>query len=60
MNIKGITKCLSDGLVLLFMLLSLGCGVKGRPLPPLNPAPLGHGEPLAKDPQKPTTPKAGK
>jgi predicted small lipoprotein YifL len=22
-----------------------GCGVKGAPLPPLNPAPLGRGEP---------------
>ncbi|UXR65698.1 hypothetical protein EZJ49_05480 [Bdellovibrio bacteriovorus] len=26
-----------------------GCGVKGRPLPPLNPAPLGRGEPTFKD-----------
>jgi hypothetical protein len=22
-----------------------GCGVKGAPLPPLNPAPIGRGEP---------------
>lgn len=22
-----------------------GCGVKGSPLPPLNPAPIGRGEP---------------
>lgn len=33
-----------------FIFLSLvlvlsGCGVKGRPLPPLTPAPLGRGEP---------------
>lgn len=27
----------------------VGCGVKGRPLPPLNPAPLGRGEPTFKD-----------
>ena len=26
-----------------------GCGVKGHPLPPLNPAPLGRGEPTFKD-----------
>lgn len=26
-----------------------GCGVKGRPLPPLNPAPLGRGEPTFKE-----------
>ncbi|WP_347358384.1 hypothetical protein [Bdellovibrio sp.] len=32
-----------------------GCGVKGRPLPPLNPAPLGRGEPTFKD-ATPTTP----
>ncbi len=26
-----------------------GCGVKGRPLPPLNPAPIGRGEPSYKE-----------
>jgi predicted small lipoprotein YifL len=32
--------------VMCFLLLALaGCGVKGRPLPPLNPATLGRGEP---------------
>jgi hypothetical protein len=30
--------------VLLSMLFLMGCGVKGRPLPPLNPPPLGRGE----------------
>jgi len=25
-------------------LLGIGCGVKGRPLPPQNPPPLGRGE----------------
>lgn len=25
------------------------CGVKGRPLPPLNPAPMGRGEPTYKE-----------
>ncbi len=35
---------------LILMLLGLlGCGVKGRPLPPLNPAPLGRGEPTYKE-----------
>ncbi|QDK36138.1 hypothetical protein [Bdellovibrio sp. NC01] len=29
-----------------------GCGVKGSPLPPLNPAPLGRGEPTYSDAQK--------
>ena len=28
--------------------LSLGCGVRGRPLPPENPPPLGRGEPSFK------------
>lgn len=36
----------------LFMLVSVGCGVKGRPLPPLNPAPIGRGEPTYKDSSK--------
>ncbi len=25
--------------------LTIGCGVKGVPLPPLTPAPIGRGEP---------------
>ncbi|UOF00356.1 lipoprotein [Bdellovibrio reynosensis] len=25
------------------------CGVKGKPLPPLNPAPIGHGKPILKE-----------
>lgn len=29
-----------------------GCGVKGRPLPPLNPAPIGQGKSNYQDPQK--------
>ncbi|HEX7674405.1 MAG TPA: hypothetical protein VF412_09545 [Bdellovibrio sp.] len=32
-------------LVLLASLLPLGCGVKGLPLPPLTPPPIGRGEP---------------
>nr|BFD57933.1 hypothetical protein CKG001_00400 [Bdellovibrio sp. CKG001]BFD61360.1 hypothetical protein BdHM001_00410 [Bdellovibrio sp. HM001]BFD65018.1 hypothetical protein HAGR004_00400 [Bdellovibrio sp. HAGR004] len=35
-------------------LAMFGCGVKGRPLPPLNPAPLGRGEPTFKDSTSPT------
>ncbi|MGZ3768409.1 MAG: hypothetical protein ACXVCP_01290 [Bdellovibrio sp.] len=34
--------------LLIFCLGFLGCGVKGIPLPPLKPAPLGHGEPTLK------------
>lgn len=34
--------------VSLLFLMPLGCGVKGHPLPPLNPAPLGRGEPEPK------------
>lgn len=30
---------------ILMLVFSLGCGVKGHPLPPLNPAPIGRGEP---------------
>ncbi|MFS4458967.1 hypothetical protein [Bdellovibrio sp. HCB2-146] len=32
-------------LILGLVLIIAGCGVKGRPLPPLTPAPLGRGEP---------------
>lgn len=40
-----------------FVLLALaGCGVKGRPLPPLNPAPLGRGEPVYSDATKKKAP----
>ncbi|WP_374076602.1 hypothetical protein [Bdellovibrio bacteriovorus] len=44
--------------LILAFLLPLGCGVKGRPLPPLNPAPLGRGEPTFKDAQKKPTKKS--
>lgn len=30
--------------IFLLSLGFVGCGVKGSPLPPLNPAPLGRGE----------------
>lgn len=30
----------------------VGCGVKGAPLPPLNPAPLGRGEPILRNAQQ--------
>lgn len=36
-------------LVSIFVAALCGCGVKGRPLPPLNPTPLGRGEPTFKD-----------
>lgn len=32
-------------LVCIFALLALGCGVKGKPLPPEEPPVLGRGEP---------------
>ena len=32
-------------LVLLLSLLISACGVKGKPLPPIEPVPLGRGEP---------------
>lgn len=35
--------------IFIFFLSLLGCGVKGSPLPPLNPAPLGRGEPTFKE-----------
>lgn len=35
-------------LILLLSTVSVSCGVKGRPLPPLNPAPIGRGEPTYK------------
>lgn len=35
--------------ILIFFLGLLGCGVKGGPLPPLNPAPLGRGESAFKE-----------
>lgn len=34
-----------------------GCGVKGSPLPPLNPAPLGRGEPTYSEATKKEAPK---
>ncbi|MCE3010513.1 MAG: hypothetical protein LW875_07870 [Proteobacteria bacterium] len=30
--------------ILLSLLYSLGCGVKGKPLAPLQPTPIGRGE----------------
>ena len=42
----------------LFLLSLTACGVKGRPLPPLRPPPLTHGDyektESAKKPTKPT------
>ncbi|MFN7825000.1 MAG: hypothetical protein ACK5P6_06540 [Pseudobdellovibrionaceae bacterium] len=32
-------------LICLIMTYSLGCGVKGKPLAPLQPTPIGRGEP---------------
>lgn len=40
---------LSKCALVLFLSIPLGCGVKGRPLPPLNPAPIGRGEPALKE-----------
>lgn len=40
---------LSKYTLILFFFLPLGCGVKGRPLSPLNPAPIGRGEPTFKE-----------
>lgn len=34
------------------VVVTAGCGVKGRPLPPKNPPPLGRGEPTYKETQK--------
>lgn len=48
---------LSKTALIVFFVSALGCGVKGRPLPPLNPAPLGRGEPLFQEPQKKPTKK---
>ncbi|KHD88590.1 MAG: hypothetical protein OM95_08810 [Bdellovibrio sp. ArHS] len=39
------------------LMIFAGCGVKGRPLPPLNPAPLGRGEPTYKESAKKPLPK---
>ena len=36
--------------LILVLTTLMGCGVKGRPLPPLNPAPIGFGEPRAQGP----------
>lgn len=33
------------GILSLFLVLSVGCGVKGKPQPPLIPAFIGRGEP---------------
>lgn len=41
---------LNNWLLIIVIVTSLGCGVKGRPLPPLNPAPIGSGEPVFKEP----------
>lgn len=38
-------KCLT---VILGMLLVTGCGVKGKPMPPLEPVELGRGTPTYK------------
>lgn len=48
-------------LFLCILLLGIyGCGVKGRPLPPLNPAPLGRGEPALKNETQKSTNKKNK
>lgn len=36
---------LNKFLILVLALAFVGCGVKGRPLPPLTPPTLGRGEP---------------
>jgi hypothetical protein len=42
--------------LLCFLLLAVAsCGVKGRPLPPLNPATLGRGEPTYSEATKKKT-----
>ena len=36
------------GIVFLYLLIQVGCGVKGDPLPPERPAELGRGKPTYK------------
>ncbi len=45
---------LSKWIFLTSLVFLSGCGVKGRPLPPLNPAPIGQGKSNYQDPQKQT------
>lgn len=44
-------KCPMSGLAIVPLLLTIllsGCGVKGKPLPPLEPAEIGRGAPTYK------------
>lgn len=41
-------------LIVLFAFIA-GCGVKGRPVPPQTPPPLGRGEPMYKETKKKKT-----
>lgn len=43
---------LSKWIFLTSLVFLSACGVKGRPLPPLNPAPIGQGKSNYQDPQK--------
>lgn len=51
---------LNKALAIGLLFCVVGCGVKGRPLPPLNPAPIGRGEPTFQDEQKKPVKKSGK
>lgn len=46
---------LSKSLLLIAISLQVACGVKGKPLPPLQPAHLGRGEPTFTDADKDST-----
>lgn len=47
---------LSKKIILLGLTIVIaGCGVKGRPVPPKNPPPLGRGEPTLKETTKKKT-----
>ncbi len=41
--------------VLVLFAFAAGCGVKGRPVPPQTPPPLGRGEPMYKETKKKNT-----
>ena len=48
---------LNKALVIGVIFVLGACGVKGRPLPPLNPAPIGRGEATFQEAQKKPTKK---